>query len=404
MTRTERSYYVLFGFYTQWSWFMAPVYPLFLLSLGLDLFQVNVVLAIFLTGTFLFEVPTGVVADIFGRKASFLLSCAVRTCAFFVYARAETFTDCVVAELMDAIGTTLASGALDAWAVDGMKEEGNRTPSDRFFARAQMLSRVVMVVGGVVSGYVAEVSFRIGWMIGGTGFALLGIFALFTMKETPRRTAIAVEHGSQFIAAVRQGWGIARHSRELLILCLLSGALVSASIPTHMLWQTRLQAFAGEGVSLMGWVWALMNLTALSGSYVMALLSSRYQRESLLFFAALWRGGTLLLAALATTFTPILAGILLQEAAFGLSEPIFLASINDRIGPELRATVMSVRSMFVTLGGSLGLVALGLVARSQGIPTAWVIAAMMLFAIAPCFLLLRARGDAGSLDTAVPGR
>ncbi len=400
MTRTERTYYIVFGLYTQWGWFMAPIYPLFLLSLGLDLFQVNVVLAIYLISIFLFEVPTGAIADVFGRKASFIASCAVRACAFFLYARAETFGDCVVAEVLDAIGTTLASGALDAWAVDGMQAEGNRTSTDRFFARAQMLSRMVMVVGGVVSGYIAEVSFRLNWGIAGVGFVVTGLIAVLMMTEPPRLRLSSAEPGSQFIATVREGWAIVRTSRELMVLCLLSGAIVFAAVPTHMLWQTRVKDFASESVSIMGWVWALMNLAALTGSYLLPPLLRRFPREILLAASALWRGGMLLLAALAGSFAPVLFGILMQEAAFGLSEPIFMASINDRIGPERRATVISVRSMFVTLGGALGLVTLGLVARGQGIPTAWVIAGVILFAIAPWFLMLCGRRDAESLDTA----
>ena len=135
MTRTERTYYIIFGLYTQWGWFMAPVYPLFLLSLGLDLFQVNVVLAIYLISIFVFEVPTGAVADIFGRKVSFIAelrgahrSRSSSTRGPRLSATASWPRCC------DAIGTTLASGALDAWAVDGMHAEGNRTPTDRFFA------------------------------------------------------------------------------------------------------------------------------------------------------------------------------------------------------------------------------------------------------------------------------
>ena len=78
MTRTERTYYIVSAGYSLGGWFLGPIYPLFLLSRGLDLFQMNLVLGTYLIAVFLFEVPTGVVADYFGRKASFLASCAVR--------------------------------------------------------------------------------------------------------------------------------------------------------------------------------------------------------------------------------------------------------------------------------------------------------------------------------------
>ncbi len=89
MTRTERTYYVVFSLYTVSAWFLAPMYSLFLLSRGLDLFQINVVLATYLISVFLFEVPTGAIADLAGRKVSFLLSCAVRMVAFTLYAFAD---------------------------------------------------------------------------------------------------------------------------------------------------------------------------------------------------------------------------------------------------------------------------------------------------------------------------
>ncbi|MGH7804781.1 MAG: hypothetical protein ACREQJ_10570, partial [Candidatus Binatia bacterium] len=50
--------------------------------------------------------------------------------------------------------------------------------------------------------------------------------------------------------------------------------------------------------------------------------------------------------------------------------------------PEQRATVLSLRSMFVTLGGSAGLVLLGLVARAHGIPIAWGCSAAILVVLA----------------------
>lgn len=108
--RTERTYYLVLGLYhASWS-FLGPVYPLFLLDRGLDLFQVNAILAIYFATTLVFEVPTGAVADRFGRKASFVASCAIRGLAHALYWRSGTFPAFAAAEFADAIGTTLATG------------------------------------------------------------------------------------------------------------------------------------------------------------------------------------------------------------------------------------------------------------------------------------------------------
>jgi len=391
MTRTERTYYAIFGLYSLPAWFMGPVYPLFLLSRGLDLFQINVVLATFLITSCLLEVPTGAFADVVGRKTSFLLSCAVRTLAFALYAFTHNFTDCLIAEFIDAIGSTLANGALDAWAVDGMRAEGNRGSADRFFARAQMIARALMIVGGIACGYIAEYRMELPWLVAAGGFALTGVVSAVLMDEKRPSTAARARWTNVYRSlgqTVRDGMTTVRNVPVLLLLCGLSMAAAFGSIPAHMLWQARLQALTGAGLWLMGWLWSLLNLAAIVGSALVGRLLRRFGREQVLGAAALGRGMMLAVAALATSVFPVLTGLLLLEAGFGLSEPLVQALFNEHIPPEQRATVLSVRSMFFTLGGGAGLLSIGLVARGFGIPAAWLVSATVLTLVAPGFVLL----------------
>ena len=125
MSRTERTYYLVFGLYNL-SWaFIGGMYALFLLARGLDLFQMSIVPAVFWIVSFFLEVPTGAFADLAGRKTSFVLSCFVRMLAFGLYAAAGSFTAFIVAEFVDAVGATLANGALEAWAVDTRSAPGS---------------------------------------------------------------------------------------------------------------------------------------------------------------------------------------------------------------------------------------------------------------------------------------
>jgi MFS family permease len=387
MTRTERTYYLVFGLYSLWAWFVAPIYPLFLRSRGLDALEVNLVLATYLIIVFVFEVPTGAAADLVGRKASFLLSCALRTAAFGLYAVAENFTDCVIAELIDGIGTTLASGALDAWAVDGMREEGDDRPVERFFARAQILARIGMILGGLACAYLAAIDFAIPWWVAAGGFAVTGAVAAATMRESPR-SASAGAPRRHFVALMGEGFRAVRGVPVLVLVCALTGASFFAAIPAHMLWQQRMIDLSGEGVWIVGWLWVALNLAAVAGSAVLPRLLARARRSRVLFLAALWRGGALAFAALAATLVPALAGWLLQEVSFGLTEPVMQAWMNEHVAADRRATVLSIRSMIGTLGGGAGLIAIGFVARDHGIPAAWMISAALFLATAPAYLLL----------------
>jgi len=393
MTRTERTYYVVFGLYSLWAWFLAPVYPLFLRSRGLDALEVNLVLATYLIVIFVFEVPTGAAADLVGRKASFLLSCVLRCVAFGLYAVAQGFFDCAVAEVIDGIGTTLATGALDAWAIDGMRAEGDERPIERFFARAQALARVVMVGGGVTCAYLAQANFALPWWIASAGFAATGIVAACTMRETSRHVAAGPAR-RRLSSVMREGFDSVRAVPVLWLVCALTGASFFALIPAHMLWQQRMTELSGEGVWIIGWFWVLMNVAGVIGSVLLPRLLDRWRRSRVLFVAALWRGSFLAVAAAGATLAPALCGWLLQEVSFGVSEPVLQAWTNEHVAAERRATVISIRSMVGTFCGGAGLIALGFVARDHGIQIAWIVSALLVLVAAPAYLLLERSGPA----------
>ena len=383
MTRPERTYYVVSGLYTVAQFFIAPIYPLFLLSRGLDLFQINAVLATYLITVFVFEVPTGAIADRFGRKRSFLAACVIRMVAYALYAFTRGFADCLAAEFIDAVGTTLASGALEAWVVDEVRAHGDTGPTDALFARAQIVSRASMIVGGVACGYLAELGWTLPWLVCSALFVVTGLVAATSMRET-RVAAPARSLGRTALDALRA----VRAAPVLVLLCALTGAAAFASFPLHILWQPRLEALAGKGLWRMGWILALLNLTALVGNAVLPRLLRQFARETVLAAASLWRAVTVGFAAAATAASPMVAGVVLQEIAFGLSDPVLLAWTNEHVAPGERATVLSVRSTFFTLGGASGLLTLGVVARDAGIPRAWAIEAVLFALVAPLYLVL----------------
>ena len=390
MVPTERRYYVLQGTYMAWAWFMGPIYPLFLLSRGLDVLQASSVLATYFIVTFLFEIPTGAVADLFGRRISFVLACFTRAAAFALYFFADGYLDCLVAEAIDAIGTTLASGALDAWAVDGMREDGKEGPIDRVFARAQAIARAQMIVGGVVGGYIAGFEIGLPWLVAAAGFVATGVYASLAMHERPRTARPSWSAAHRSIAdTIRAAVLAARTTAIVRLLCGLSLVAAIGVMPVHFLWPARLEALlAGRSLWLFGWIWALVNLVAVAGSAFAERGLGRTSREVVLLATCIVRAIGVAIAALSEDFGVVLAGLLVMEFAFSVSHPPYQAWLNEHIEPELRATVLSVASMSFTIGGATGLVSLGWLARSAGIPAAWTICALILVALAPAYLLL----------------
>jgi MFS family permease len=388
MTRTERTYYVVTCLYRiAWA-SLGPTYALFLLSRGLDLLQINLVLATYLVTTCLFEIPTGAVADVFGRKISFVLSCVVRGVAFGLYYFSDSFAAFLFAEFIDAIGTTLATGALDAWAVDGVRADGDHRPADRLFARGQIIGQTSMILSGLLITLWAAHDISRAWLVGAGGFFTCGIVGALIMREPPRTAPASSGSPASLLAMVREALTAVREVPAMRGLCIMTMVTMFATMPAFHMWQPRLTALAGAGAQLAGWVWVGLSLASLAGSALIPRLVPRFGRPRTLAAALAWRAATLGIAGAAGGFPVAVVAFILQEIGFGFSEPVLQAWMNEHATAERRATVLSVRSMSFTLGGATGLVCLGWLARATDIGLVWMVSATLMAMAAPGFLVM----------------
>ena len=119
-----RRYYTYAGIYTLAASIIWGINTLFLLDAGLSIAEVFFANAAFSVGTVLFEIPTGVVADTLGRRASFLLSVLVLAASTLAYVALAAIGGGVVAfsivSVFLGLGYTFYSGAMEAWLVDGV--------------------------------------------------------------------------------------------------------------------------------------------------------------------------------------------------------------------------------------------------------------------------------------------
>src|ERR671915_2048746 len=142
--RVIRSYLVISGLFTLSASLIWGINTLFLLDAGLSIFEVFIANAVFTAAMALFEVPTGVVADTRGRRASFLLSeltLAVGTLAYVGVAAIEggLLLFCLAGVIL-GLGYTFYSGAVEAWLVDALKATGSLHELDRVLARAGVVA------------------------------------------------------------------------------------------------------------------------------------------------------------------------------------------------------------------------------------------------------------------------
>ena len=149
---------------------------IFLLDAGLSNLEAFAANAFFTAGMMLFEVPTGIVADTVGRRASYLLGTLTLSGATLLYVllwKLEApFWAWAVVSVLIGLGFTFFSGAVEAWLVDALRATGFEGDLDAVFARGQIASGAAMLTGSVAGGFIAQ---QVGL---GVPFVLRGIVLL----------------------------------------------------------------------------------------------------------------------------------------------------------------------------------------------------------------------------------
>src|SRR5215813_9878767 len=122
--RIQRVYLTLLLGNTLAASFIWGINTLFLLDAGLSNLEAFAANAFFTAGMVVFEVPTGVVADTWGRRASYLLgtiTVAIATLLYWwMWHVHASFWPWALASMILGLGFTFFSGALEAWLVDAL--------------------------------------------------------------------------------------------------------------------------------------------------------------------------------------------------------------------------------------------------------------------------------------------
>ena len=121
--------------------FIASVYRI--VEVGLDPLELVLVGTVLEVAVFFFEVPTGVVADVYGRRLSLVISSTLVGAAFIVEGLVPMFLAVLLAQVLFGVGATFRSGALQAWVADELDNKG----VGRLYLRGSQASRIGAIAG-----------------------------------------------------------------------------------------------------------------------------------------------------------------------------------------------------------------------------------------------------------------
>ena len=156
----QRVYLLLLLLNTLAASFIWGINTLFLLDAGLSNTEAFTANAFFTAGLVLFEVPTGVVADTRGRRASYLLGTLTLILSTLLYLWmwrvSPPLWAWALASVVLGLGFTFFSGAVEAWLVDALSFTRFEGTLESVLAKGEIVQGIAMLTGSVAGGLIAQ--------------------------------------------------------------------------------------------------------------------------------------------------------------------------------------------------------------------------------------------------------
>jgi MFS family permease len=383
-TTVRRTYYVLTAGNTLAASLIWGINTIFLLDAGLNNFEAFAANACFTAGMVLFEIPTGIVADRWGRRASFLwgtLTLAATTVLYvLLWQLHSTFVWWAIVSGLLGLGFTFFSGATDAWLVDALTATRFEGQLESVFARGLVVIGAMTLGGSVAGGVLAQLTnLGVPYLARAAVLVAVFIIACVMMHDlgfTPQRGERPLNEMKKILnSSIEHGLKVPA-VRAIMLAGLFTGGIeiyVFYALQPHLLdlWGNQ------EAYGIAGLAAALIAGAQIVGGLVTPWIHRAFPRRT---SALLVLGGLgaamLVLIGLIDNFWLVIVLIMLWGFAMYAAAPIRQAYLNGMIPSQERATILSFDSLMNNAGGIVAQPVLGRSADVWGYQASYLLSAV----------------------------
>ena len=347
--------YLLKGF----LWFMVsmPIIVLFFQENGLTLMEVMILQSVYSLTVAITEIPSGYIADYFGRKNSIILSTIFIFIGYLIFSNYSGFEVFILAEFLVAIGGSLMSGADSAIMYDTLLEIKQEEKYTEVEGKTYAIGNFSEAIAGLLGGFMATISLLLPIQIQ-TSILFFCIPIAISLVEPQIHKENKIEKGFKSIIKVIK-YSILENLK-LKWLIIYSAIMGVSTLSAAWLSQPFFRSIEVP-LFYYGILWAALNFTAGISSYRSHKTEKKYNVNNLLMNLGFFMSVSFLLVY----FLPNYFGLVFIFIIYylrGIVTPILKNQINLNTQSNIRATVMSVRSfvlriLFAIVAPILGLMA-----------------------------------------------
>lgn len=318
---------------------------------GFSLLEIGMLESIFHIVSFCFELPTGVFADVLGRKKTLVLSQVASLVSGIFMILSNGFTTTAIAIGCNALSYNLASGTREALAYDSLKLEGKEGNYNRFASTEMMLYRISNSTATLCAGLALWLGYK-------RAYAIDIVFELTAVCIACSLTEVIPEEDSQIekvrkesvllklVQIILESWYFLCSNKKARRIMVVNAFIGAVSTLVLFFLQAKLP-MAGLHHAMLGPALFVMGLGAALGSKVVAFFpNSRYQR--IILAAGI---GVVFAFGMIFTGNPYLMilGGFVGAFADDFLEVRTDVILNDMIPSKQRATLISVSSFLFSV-------------------------------------------------------
>jgi MFS family permease len=337
---------------------------------GLSLAQASLVDVMFFVAAAFGEVPTGIVADRFGRKISLIAGSALLGVGILGWTFAPTLPLIMLSYFGMGVGFTCLSGAEDALFYESIQLAGRADEYTRLAGKAGAVMLGALAVGSAASGLLASINLILPMLICGLSLlVMLGV--VLTLKEPQTEGPSDGTTRRSFGAILRQSLTLMRARPTLLYPMIYLALVPIASFITETLFLQPQALSLGVPLAGIGLLVMVVQFTDMLGSNWSDHFKALFGEGRIIYLAP-----AIILASLmglaAFQKLPVLIFIAVIGFFTSVIRPLLLNRIQNDVSDEVRATIISMISLMNTIIAAISQPSLGFVADQSGFPTAYV--------------------------------
>lgn len=356
---------------------------------GLSLTQITAMEVPFWLAWVLLEVPTGVVADRFGRKTSISLGAACSSVAMVIFGMATTFEVLMLSYVLWAAAMSLYSGADAAFMYDNLKALGREEDFQKVFGRVRAVQAGSLTAAVLVGAPLAQYT-TLWFPIVATGAVVaLAFLVTLTFREPPQYDEDGQRPG--MVENARTAVRIAWRNPAIRYMLVVGAAIMATAVGFSILAQPFLRSHHVE-VGMFGWLLLPADIAGIVAALIAYRVCAAIGTRAVMTILPM-----VLVAALLAfgSFDSVFVFALFPLSAIARSGsmPVVADYVNRRIPSAQRATILSFKQLLFSLMLVPLLPAAGFIGGREGLPVAYTGMAIAFALVVIPVLVLWLRAD-----------